>query len=256
MEARKRYQRSVGGRTLKKSVFFSVLACVFILFQSTSSLAQSEDERARLLFDNGHQLYMEGRYEDALAAWTEAYALSQRPLILFNMANAYERNGQLKEAVSVLNRYRAYAQPDEQEVILRRIKNMEERQAQVAPLVVPTPEPTRLTPFPTAEVMFVSTGAVALVSGILLGSGAKNQGNLAAQYCGGPGLPCSQKAAEFLKKERRYALGADVCFVAGGLATAAGIGLLLLPKKGADNDATARVLVSPSTTGLVMHGTF
>ena len=199
---------------------------------------------------------MEGRYEDALAAWTEAYALSQRPLILFNMANAYERNGQLEKAVAVLNRYRAYAQPDEQEVILRRIKNMEQRLAQAQPQPIEQSRvSTPTAPFPTLEVMLMGSGAVTLVSGVLLASGAKNQGNQAAQYCGGPGMPCTQGAVEFLGKEKRYAMGADVCFVVGGLTTVAGLGLLLLPK-GSKASSTARVQLTPTTSGMVMHGTF
>ena len=146
---RHRYQRPLGWGTLGAPAFFALFCIAFLLSVPETSLAQSDDARARLLFDNGHQLYMEGRYEDALAAWTEAYALSQRPLILFNMANAYERNGQLEKAVAVLNRYRAYAQPDEQEVILRRIKNMEQRLAQAQPQPIEQSVcPTPTAPFP------------------------------------------------------------------------------------------------------------
>jgi len=256
LEERKRYQRPLGGRTLKRWVLRVLFFGICALGLQVDARAESEDERARYLFDNGHQLYMEGRYEDALAAWTEAYDLSRRPLILYNMANAYERNGQVRKAISVLNRYRAYAQPDEQEVILRRIKNMEHRLTLIQPPQASVAVQEPLQPFPTAEVALLGTGAIAIVSGVLLGSGAKNQGTQAALYCGGQGLPCTSMAADFLKKERRYALGADLCFIAGGLATATGIGLLVLKKSDTSSPETVRVQVSPSATGLVMNGTF
>jgi hypothetical protein len=106
--------------------------------------APSADEQAHVLFLNGQRLYDEGRYEEAVQAFQTAYDLSKRPLMLFNMANAYERLGQLEQAIDTLNHYRVYADPSEQDVLLARVQTIERRlaaQRQAAPAPVPAPLP-------------------------------------------------------------------------------------------------------------------
>ena len=105
------------------------------------------DARARELYDNGAILYDEGRYEDAIVAWEEAYRLSGRPLLLYNIANAQERLGQWRAALDTLNRYRAYARPEERERLDRRIANLERRLAEDPGL---TAAPPASPPPPTA----------------------------------------------------------------------------------------------------------
>lgn len=101
--------------------------------------------RAAEIYDNGTLLYDEGLYDDAIAAWQEAYRLSGLHPILLNIANAYERLQRFEEAIAVLNRYRAFARPDEREQIKERVRAIEERMAAsktyvrhgVAPLPIP-----------------------------------------------------------------------------------------------------------------------
>ena len=52
--------------------------------------ANSDEVRAKELYRNGERLYEEGLYEDAVVAWERAYELSERPLLLYNIANALE----------------------------------------------------------------------------------------------------------------------------------------------------------------------
>ena len=87
----------------------------------------ADDERARVLYENGAILYEEGQYEDAVTAWQQAYELSDRPLFLFNIANALERIGRWTEALEYLNRYRAFAAAEERTVLERRMRNIERR---------------------------------------------------------------------------------------------------------------------------------
>jgi tetratricopeptide (TPR) repeat protein len=114
--------------------------------------AVSDDSKARLLFDNGAMLYEEGRYEDAIAAWQRAYELSPRPLLVFNIANAFERQGDWYRAHDALNRYRAFAPMDERPILDRRIHSLENRIAEeerrrgAPPPVVVEPEPPRDPP--------------------------------------------------------------------------------------------------------------
>lgn len=99
------------------------------------SASEDADSRARHLYRNGELLYAEGRYADAIAAWESAYRLSDRPLLLYNIANAQERLGRWEDALNSLNRYRAFAPEDERATLSRRIANIERnlrtREAQV-----------------------------------------------------------------------------------------------------------------------------
>lgn len=90
---------------------------------------EAADTRARELFENGRSLYDEGRYEEAAVAWEEAWELSERPLLLFNLANAYERTARWGEALERLQLYRAFAAAGEAERIEARIRNLELRVA-------------------------------------------------------------------------------------------------------------------------------
>ena len=79
---------------------------------SSSALAQApsaDTARAKELFDNGALLYDEGNYQAAILAFQESYNLSKAPVLLYNIANGYERLGDLKAARDTLNTYRAVA---------------------------------------------------------------------------------------------------------------------------------------------------
>ncbi|MCA9612172.1 MAG: tetratricopeptide repeat protein [Myxococcales bacterium] len=72
--------------------------------------AATEDERqeeARALFRAAQVAYDAGRFEAALERFTEAYTLSNRPQLLYNIGLAAERLGRRPEALAA---YRAYLQ--------------------------------------------------------------------------------------------------------------------------------------------------
>ena len=113
-----------------------VLLCGALCAVPTFALAQTGDmsdeelTRAIELFDNGATLYEEGQYEEAILAWEESYRISGEPLLVFNIANAYERVGGLENlriALGNFNQYRAYAPSDERDTLERRIRNLEAR---------------------------------------------------------------------------------------------------------------------------------
>ncbi len=68
-------------------------------------------EEARTLFMRGQGSYNVGNYEDAIRDWGAAYAIDPRPLIQYNLSQAYERLGRLVEAIAALDRFIAEAQP-------------------------------------------------------------------------------------------------------------------------------------------------
>lgn len=64
-------------------------------------------EEARALFRAAQVAYDAGRFEVALERFTEAYTLSNRPQLLYNIGLAAERLGRRQEALAA---YRAYLQ--------------------------------------------------------------------------------------------------------------------------------------------------
>lgn len=186
------------------------------------------DARARELFENGAALYEEGRYEDALAAWTEAWRLSGRPLLLYNIASAAEHLGRLEEAIDHLSRYRAYAPAEEQHALALRIAGLERRLAAQDPHVAPLPPRRGLAPAPIA---LLGLGAASVATGTVFGFLAVDARADAAALCTTVGgvTRCPESAAGALARERRDALVADVSVGAGLLAIGGGLLAALLP---------------------------
>jgi tetratricopeptide (TPR) repeat protein len=68
-------------------------------------------EDARALFQRGQAAYSQGDYEGAITFWTRAWELDPRPLLQFNLSQAYERLGRLQDAVDSLQRFIERAEP-------------------------------------------------------------------------------------------------------------------------------------------------
>jgi tetratricopeptide (TPR) repeat protein len=207
----------------------AVLMWVGMVRDAGAQSTANNDAKARLLFDNGAMLYEEGRYEDATAAWERAYVLSPRPLLMFNIANAQERVGNLDKAHDALNRYRAFAPAEERAVLDRRIRNLENRIAEeerrrVAPVVTQpvvtetprTPPPERAPPpAPALEpprarwslgvvpITLYSVGAASAVFGTVFALRAKSARTEAEALCTtGDAVYCPEVARPVLKQDR------------------------------------------------------
>jgi tetratricopeptide (TPR) repeat protein len=115
-----------------------------ILLWVLAALAASPEEleQAKQLFRNGAALYEEGQYEQAITAFRLAWELSHNPKLLFNIAGAQERMGDLQASRETLLQYRVFASEEEQLVLERRLRSLEERlTAQPVPVPVPAPVP-------------------------------------------------------------------------------------------------------------------
>ena len=221
----------------------------------------ASEQRARELYENGVILYDEGLYEDAIIAWEEAYSLSARPLLLYNIASAQERLGQWQKTLETLNRYRAFATADERARLDRRITSLERRiGAEEAssdqqgapseePLVTTVQQTTSMEPRtgwlkPTAFVI----GSAGLASGTVLGLQARSARQDALSLCvdGGSSLLCPSTAEEALQRDRFRSRAADVSFVVASAGLLSGAALVVWA------DASVRVLPG----GLVLTGRF
>lgn len=67
--------------------------------------ASTDDQEARARFEAGRMAFGAGRFEDALADFERAYALSSRPQLLYNIAQCHDRLRHDEEAVAALRRY-------------------------------------------------------------------------------------------------------------------------------------------------------
>ena len=93
----------------------------------TPAVDDTAEAEARNLFSHGRDAYEHGRYEDAIKKWEEAWRLSRRPLLLANLANAYERLGDLQYAAELLAQYLDLAPEEERDSLQARIAQLEAR---------------------------------------------------------------------------------------------------------------------------------
>jgi tetratricopeptide (TPR) repeat protein len=104
------------------------LLCACIATTTATALADTPAAEAEALFNQGARAYQEGRYEDAVEAFLAAYAKDPHPLLFYNVAQAYERLGDVRNA---LRAYRDYLRhkPNEQDrnIVETRIRNLEKR---------------------------------------------------------------------------------------------------------------------------------
>jgi hypothetical protein len=99
----------------------------------------ADDRRARRMFSQGKAAFDNGRYERALGSFRDAYALSPRPRLLYNIAKAEDKLGRLADARA---HYRLFlkAEPgaDNQLEVTQRVAEIE-AQIGVAALTVASP---------------------------------------------------------------------------------------------------------------------
>jgi hypothetical protein len=273
-------------------LFVLSFACMLAL-SSTPSLAQGTDAneaRARELFENGSILYDEGRYNEAILAWREAWRISQRPLLLLNIANAQERLGSWREALESLNLYRVYARAEERDSLNRRIANLEERiresetRARASapppqdpsvsnigpsastssaastgpggdPVVTTATEPT--TP-PSSRRTWVpitlyGVGAAALGTGTVFAMLARDARSEAEGLCMGIAsgeILCPVEATDALDRDRLDSILADTGFLVGGLAVIGATVFVLVD----DRPGSLRLGLRPG--GFSLQGSF
>ena len=101
---------------------------VTLLATAAPAWAQTATDQARVEFKRGAEAYSEARYEDAIEAFTRAYELDAKPTLLYNIAQAHERLG---DVPSALRAYRDFLRSDSSEqdrrLVETRIRNLERR---------------------------------------------------------------------------------------------------------------------------------
>lgn len=221
----------------------------------------SADDQARQFYEVGEQRYNEGAYEEAISQWLTAYQLSPRPLILFNMANAYERLGRYADALDNLERYRVEAPAEEHAQLDARLENLRQRVngggdgggGGGGGMLI-------------AGVIVASVGVAAIGAGIAFGVLALDaRDQLQDPMSGacrdaGDRLVCGGDASSLFSDSETYALLADIFLIGGGVLAAGGLLLVVLDLASGGDDSQAavqpRILIGPDGGSAGIVGRF
>jgi tetratricopeptide (TPR) repeat protein len=129
----------------------AAVAAVSLLFAPSVAAAKgakksaSKEEQAFALYEKGDQLYRDGKYEEALSAFRDAYKLEPAPGLLVNMGQCFRKLNNPELAINAFEHYLA-AEPQadnraEIEELLAEQRALLEPKPEAAPEPEPAPEP-------------------------------------------------------------------------------------------------------------------
>lgn len=242
----------------------ATLALVCCLARPALAMSE-EDERAKAHFLAGQSYYDQASYADALKEFNEAYRLSKKPALLYNIARCFEGLGQLGDAVGMLERYLTDepATPDRTS-IEERIRNLKERQQRAAapPPVAPAPPPAQLTaappPPPTSSASgsrhrrwtWIVGGTGVALLGAALGTGVASQLDYNGLHSDCPNHACASGGnyQSRIDSGKSLSLTTDVLWPVGAAAVATGVVLFFLEGRHAHTHASLSPLPATKTT--------
>lgn len=269
---------------MSRSIFVSFLGLALglacLLRPAGASAQTADDEQAHAHFQVAASYYEQANYESALREFQEAYRLSHRSQLFYNLSLCYQQLGDLANAIDYLTRYLHDVEDIANRASLEtRLENLRARQAAVeagTPPPVetePTPEPqedtstatetttTETTPPPASSGESLNVGAIAAfsVAGAALVTAAIMSG-LTAHEDGQVGmLPCAMSRTcsdTQVQRLQTFGLVSDIMWGLSLVGAAAGIVLLVVNPgaSSARSDAQARLRVGPGS--LSLEGTF
>lgn len=229
--------------------------CVPVLLLAAGVRAQDvpdTDDEAYSLFAAGEQAFASGSYERALDYFEQAYALSARPGLLYNIAITADR---MRRDARALEAFRAYlaAEPDTdlRAQVQARIAFLEravagEAEGEDPPRDEPVPPPpSEGGVHPAGIGVLIGAGALFVSFGILAGLSEAEDESLASSCGRNAGGVCPPGAIAALDA---YNLGADISWIAGSVAAVVGVVLLFVLPPEHDTEAeplAASVRVAP-----------
>lgn len=190
----------------------------------------------------GSAYYEQANYKDSVKEFNEAYRLSGRTDLLYNIALCYEHLGDWDAAIESLRKY-LNDKPEAQDraIIQTRIGNLERRRAQIAPAPAPTPAPVSVLvsarspskPRYLGGPIALSLGLAALASSIGTGAAAlRLDEDLRARCLGGVCVPADRDEVD---RGRALALSTDVLIGIGAAAVVVGVVLFIVESRRVKN---------------------
>lgn len=251
------------------AIFFTLFVCAP---RSWAQVSASDQEAAKAHFLAGSSYYDAANYSDAVKEFNEAYRLSKRPDLLYNIALGYERLSDFDNAISTLKRYlvEKVNAPD-RNMIESRIKNLEKLRdirnnpplAPGTPVPEPQPQPQIAEPQPQpqpapatkrglgtlgyAGIGTGSLGAVLLLSSLGTGIVAKQKSDQLVEACP-TRVNCDPSLRSVQNQGKRLALATDVMIGVGAVALVAGVALLVVDLVRKPKAAPQPTTPSPAST--------
>jgi tetratricopeptide (TPR) repeat protein len=233
-----------------RALALGVLTAAPAAYGQPSPPQASAHDRALELFSDGKKAYKQGDFRTAIDHLEAAYELEPAPVLLYNLARAYEGIGELDKAVSDYERFLT-ADPNAEDrgaiearvaTLKRQIEIQSEKQA---PAEAPPPEapvvPAR-SPSSVPVVVLAAGGAGLVIGGIFGGLAmSENHTQNAATTSQLDGQNAHDRAGSF-------AVASEVGFIAGGVLAAVGVVWLILDRTGTKAHAQSGALAP-----LVIH---
>ncbi len=236
------------------------------------SPSKADEDAARGLFAAGRTAYEEGDYPKAIQYWRDAFDRDcTATLLLVNLANAYEKKGDVDAAIVALETYlQRSPKADDAPTIQKRVENMRKLKAAAAasssaarpatsapppppsapPAVETTASPApRLGPF----IVMGAGGLVTIVGGVLYLGGASKVSDAEA-LCPSR-INCTAEAADKGNSGRSQKKLGVMLTGAGLLTVGGGVAWYFLDKRKAPSTAVTPLL-APGTAGVGVIGRF
>jgi len=230
------------------------------------SPTEEQRQRALGLFEQAEGAYQDGEFGHAVELLVEARSLYRAPVLLYNLARAYEGLGELERSVEAYEQY-VEEQPDASDrgAIERRIESIERQIEERERLAAESEERERELAEERARAraaeeragggpgpwpyVILGAGAVMLAGGAGTGTAALLLRDDAAAD------PEHRSSRETFRTAEALATTANVLFVAGGIITAAGLTWILLGL-GEDEEQDPNLALRVGPTGWRLDGRF
>jgi tetratricopeptide (TPR) repeat protein len=191
------------------------------------------DDEARERFSLGRTFYEAGRFQQAAEEFGEAYRLSGRPQLLYNLYVANRDAGNWQEATDALRGYLDKV-PDAPDSITLRARlaslemqnekrKREQAEAESARKRATPPLTRREKIRSPVPLILTATGGALLVGSIVTGVMAKNKDDDLDTVCADGGKVCPEWRKDDANKAYSLAIGTDVLWTLGAATALTGI---------------------------------
>lgn len=210
-----------------------MLSCGFA--DAAPSTTPTPSRRAVELFEQSAEAYREGRFQMAVDKLLEARALKSEPVLLYNLARAYEALGRWEEAA---NAYEGYVAEEpaagDRRAIEGRVRALREqvsaldeaRKADAKPATTPDPRPSsRAATASIAPWLVAGSGVLVAGAGLALGLVANGQHEDAVAE------PVQRRAADIQASAESLADVATVVTISGAAIVLVGVAWGLLQRR-------------------------
>jgi|SRR5579871_290818 len=217
-------------------------------------------ERGKAHYQAGASYYQEARYEDALREFSEAYRLSKKPPLLFNVSLCQERLGRLDDAIASLERYLAEdPNTPDRGVVEARLRTFREQKAKAtpppppqvtAPVAPPPPPPVEKPRRRIVTWVVGSAGILLIAGGAVAQAVASSKHNQLVSMCAPDGT-CNFDGAQSLIDGGRAAVYTSYAlFAVGGAALATSVVLFFLEGRSRAPSVAIAPWASPGAGGV------